>query len=604
MSLFMKKVHKIFSFYRRLDSTHKLLLAFSFAFISMCVVGYQGYRTAHDKVESVNVIFENNLKPVRWINLVRIDLNANRTNLYQAILNMERGRSGVEIYLQDIEIRAKRVDRNLLMTKTKLAELSDEYLLEQVALLQETLQKYRAGRAVVIARIRQGDRPNALRLAEDRRTLAFQVFEHVKKITDRIESRASDRQKDVQKNAAEAVGSIVAIVLLALALSSLVVTGVGFDIRGLLRNLTRKMSSVSNGDLQVSDFKAWESNDIGALYLCFNSMNGILKKLAGFIDSTALATQEIAATAHELDKTVEQSKQGAQQVSLKLAELSQGTQEISINLAQSFQEMRTVNSIIKKVSRSMEASVDLSDSTRSSVVDGWLQVMNASDRMTAIQESATEVSGAVAELLELSAEIESVIVLISEIADQTSLLSLNASIEAARAGIHGRGFSVVAYEVGKLSGSSTRAAASVATLIRKVQSRIRDADAAMANGLKEVQNGVIVIDKVGDTFQTVMSRAELASKEARAVAGELVMAAANTDSVVSSIERVSAVAEDSAGSIEGIASISRDQYASTEEIFASARALTAVVEDLSAQLSGFRAQVGDVAVSPPGPARD
>ncbi len=594
----MKNLKGIFSFYSNLDLLHKLLIAFGFAILCMSVVGYQGYRTARAKVESVNIIFENNLKPVRWINLVRIDLNANRTNLYHAILNIGRNRADLEAYLSDIAIRAKRIDDNLAAAKVKLAELSDDYLLQEVSLLQEELSEYRAGRALVIQFIRRGDLPGALQRAEAQRDFAFQVFTHAANIADHIETRAGTRQKRVQAEARSAVVWILTLVLLALIFSSALVTGVSLDIRNLLRRLTKKMRAVSSGDLQVSDFSGWRPNDIGALYECFNAMNGILKKLAGFIDSTALATQEIGATAHELDKTAEQSTLGAQQMSSKLEQLSQGTQESSRSLTQSFEEMHAVNAIIQKITRSMENSAAVSDATRSSVVDGRQHVLQAVDSMGAIKSAATEVSSAVSELSQLSSEIETIVTLISTIADQTSLLSLNASIEAARAGEEGRGFAVVANEVGKLASSSTQAAASIANLIRKVQSRIRDADVAMANGLKEVQDGAMVIEKVGDTFEGVLVKAEQASKEARTVAGELVTVSTNTASVVSSIESVSAIGKESADGIESISLISQDQYVSTEEIFANSKSLTNVVEKLSAQLSGFRVQAGAAQASP------
>ena len=148
---------------------------------------------------------------------------------------------------------------------------------------------------------------------------------------------------------------------------------------------------------------------------------------------------------------------------------------------------------------------------------------------------------------------------------------------------------MVANEVGKLAGNSTEAAASIAALIGKVQSRIHDADSAMANGLKEVKDGVITIEKVGDTFEGVLGKAEQAADEARTIAGEVASVSTSTASIVKSIENVSKIGKDSAESIESISLISRDQYVSTEEIFANAKSLTNVVENLSAQLADFRA---------------
>ncbi|MCR9145219.1 MAG: methyl-accepting chemotaxis protein [bacterium] len=586
----MRQLKKIASIYTNLDTLHKLTLAFGVAFLCMCFVGYQGYQTARAKVESVNVIFENNLKPVRWINLVRIDLNANRTNLYHAIVNVNRGRGAVEPHLQDIPLRAARIDENLKATREKLAELQDEFLLEQIELLQGELLEYRRGRSLVVEHIQRGDQPRALQTAEAQRDKAFAVFSHVTKIASHVEGRAEARKLRVEQEANSTVASIGAMILLAVLFMGFLVSGVSLDVRRVLNRLIQKMKAVSDGDLMVADFHSYPANDIGALYICFNSMNGLLKKLAAFIDSTALATQEIAATAHELDRTAEHSAQGAQQVSLRLEELSTGTQAIAKNLVASFGEINAVNSMIQKINLSMEKSVSITEATRVSVVEGRQNVLEAVDRMGTIRDSSIKVSYAVSELLHLSAEIETIVALIGNIADQTGLLALNASIEAARAGEHGRGFAVVASEVGKLAGNTTEAAGSVGALIQKIQFRIQEADGAMAKGLQQVEEGAVVIEKLGGAFETVLERAGEASREAGLIAQETSGASQSATRVVSTIEQVSSIAEDSAASIEGIAVVSRDQYISTEEIFANAKSLTDIVESLSKQLAKFRAQ--------------
>lgn len=86
---------------------------------------------------------------------------------------------------------------------------------------------------------------------------------------------------------------IALLVISALIMSSFFVTGATFDIRNALKRLTTKMTAVSHGDLKVPDFMSYHNNDLGTLYVCFNSMNGILKKLSNFIDHTANATQDI-----------------------------------------------------------------------------------------------------------------------------------------------------------------------------------------------------------------------------------------------------------------------------------------------------------------------
>lgn len=157
----------ILNLYSNLDSVHKLIMAFAISFICMCLIGYRGYWTAQAKVESVRVIIENNLKRVRWISIVRVDLNANRTNLYHAIANIGHSASATREYLDDIPSRAARIDKNLLAAEEKIRELSDEYLVEQITVLKNQLVAYRKGRARTIQLIKLGDQRLALQIAEN-----------------------------------------------------------------------------------------------------------------------------------------------------------------------------------------------------------------------------------------------------------------------------------------------------------------------------------------------------------------------------------------------------------------------------------------------------
>lgn len=261
------------------------------------------------------------------------------------------------------------------------------------------------------------------------------------------------------------------------------------------------------------------------------------------------------------------------------------------NLAVSFKEIHVVDSIIQRISVSAGNAATISENTRNSVIRGRSCAQDAITRVSMIQVASAEVSTAISELLRLSSEIEAIVGLISNIADQTSLLALNASIEAARAGEHGRGFAVVAAAVGELASNSTDAADSVSVLIREVQVKIQDADMAMARGLKEVDEGVIIIGEVGETFDDLLGEARESSKEVAVIADEVSNVSGNSTSLVKSIEDISSIADESAANIEGISLVSQDQFVSTEEIFANAKSLANIVEALNSQLTGFQRNV-------------
>jgi methyl-accepting chemotaxis protein len=240
--------------------------------------------------------------------------------------------------------------------------------------------------------------------------------------------------------------------------------------------------------------------------------------------------------------------------------------------------------------------VDRNTSLRSLALENRATLDVGTASLSTLASDVDASATAIAELGEASEEIRSFVTLVRKLARQSKLLALNAAMEAARAGVHGEGFAVVATEVRRLAAMSNDAAERTETIVKSVLSgisRSRESAERAVGTAKEVRDATA---RASSSFTEI----ERAVAEAEAWTASIEKASAATRALATDMtDRLDSLAsgtESFAAAMQQVAASSEEQSASTEEIAGAANALNSAAEKLSQLVGGLR--VGDEQASP------
>ncbi len=242
-------------------------------------------------------------------------------------------------------------------------------------------------------------------------------------------------------------------------------------------------------------FKAVELDEFDTMA---NWFNVFVEKIRYLVLRASESSADLAAAAEELSAATNQIAAGNEEISAQANQVAAASGEISTTVGQ--------------VARSIESVREASGEASRVAAEGVPVINEAVGSLREIATVVEEAAETVGSLGERSDKIGMVIEVIEDIADQTNLLALNAAIEAARAGEHGRGFAVVADEVRKLAEKTVKATREIAETITAIQTESEKAVVAMAQGRETVQSGV----DLGEKGARAVRRMEQSVSEAAA----------------------------------------------------------------------------------------
>ena len=485
----------------------RIILSFAVILLLMCAMGGIAF-VALDRVEKdTTSLQKDSLVGVEYSNQLLAEFSVNHSlTLRRAILDDKAAMGNDDTLLQANRVRLedvmKKYETTILQAKDRenfegfrnaLAAYTQTQ--DQILKLSAALLKQEAGTAV----IRQFN------------TETDKVQTMLQAVVDFNSANADRSAQDIVETVDAARMSIVASFAVALILAALCGYLLLKAITAPLGGLLAAVKVMSKGDFSQR-VSLDRRDEFGVLASGFNSMTDELAALVGQVQKSGIqvntSVMEISATAKEQQAT-------ANEVAATTSEIGATSKEISATSRELVKTMNEVSSVAEQ--------------TATLAGNGQAGLTRMEETMQKVMEAAGLINAKLTVLSERAGNINQVVTTITKVADQTNLLSLNAAIEAEKAGEYGRGFAVVATEIRRLADQTAVATYDIEQMVREIQSAVSAGVMGMDKFSEEVRRGVQEVQQVGDQLsqiiqqvQTLAPRFEAVSEgmQAQATGGE------------------------------------------------------------------------------------
>ncbi len=309
-----------------------------------------------------------------------------------------------------------------------------------------------------------------------------------------------------------------------------------------VQQLAKEANRMATGDFSL-EVKVYSGDEIGELAYAMNQMR---VNMINALNKVSRSSQKLDDMADGLREQTEQTSAAAIETASTMNEISGSVEQINNNLQQ--------------IAYNAEA-------TDSHANEGMVKLGQVDEQFQRNMQVSAEVAGIVDTLSVKSQEISHIVEMITQIADQTNLLALNAAIEAARAGEHGKGFAVVADEVRRLAEQSGTSAKEIRNIIEGIQGETGKAVA-------EINAAEGLVQEIDQAFRELEAKFKEINGAVQSLTGQ--------------IQDVASACQQMSSGVENVAASTEEQTATMEEVTASAQSLSAMSNELSSLVAQFK----------------
>ncbi|MGE7749024.1 methyl-accepting chemotaxis protein [Lysinibacillus fusiformis] len=352
-----------------------------------------------------------------------------------------------------------------------------------------------------------------------------------------------------------------------------------------INRVVQAMERFAEGDLTQENMSIRSKDEIGKLA---NAMNQMQAKLKDMIHNIAQASDLINTSSKELSQSANEVNMGAEQVAITMNELASGAEGQA-------HHSNELTSLMERFTADLRETNQHGEHIHQSSVEVLGLTNEGSQLMTSSNSQMSKIDGIVQNAVEKvknldaqAQEISKLVVVIKDIADQTNLLALNAAIEAARAGEHGKGFAVVADEVRKLAEQVAFSVNDITSIVTNIQQDFDVVTSSLEDGYQEVKEGTNQIKATSETFSTISNSINDVVESVQLISSNLSKVTEDGQKMNSAIQEIAAVAEESAAGVEQTTATTEQTSSSMEVMAGKSAQLSTLALELKTLIAQFK----------------
>ncbi|MDD2970687.1 MAG: methyl-accepting chemotaxis protein [Lachnospiraceae bacterium] len=352
-----------------------------------------------------------------------------------------------------------------------------------------------------------------------------------------------------------------------------------------IRNLEKEMTIVAEGDLTGKDIIVKSNDEIKDLANAFRRMNMGLKDI---IWKIITVTKEIDHSTQVVSTSAEENSKGSIQIAEAVDEMTLAMKNENEEADHTVACVQEMGNVTRRIEERVEHIHTHANSTLACTEmgnDNMVKYVSQLSKVNQMMEQTSDVANA---LYTNTRQMNQILDSITAISEQTNLLSLNASIEAARAGDAGRGFAVVATEIRKLSDDTKEATEQINEIIDHVQDGVQEMTNRMRDGLQQLTESTGIADATRKSLREIREGNTFVSEEIQEIVTDMAKMGEMVQNVIQSIKNISTSIARNTSTTMSIAETVAAETANLEEVTAIANTLEDLAGDLRMEISRFK----------------